>query len=155
VVTLPVLSREGTCLYFTLGAVVGGGVADDFAGAVDGAVGGFADKLGAAVAVEIVDHELGVVGALADVFAEVDLPEQGAVEFVGLEERFVGEAGLGVVAGAAGEVDNDLVGAVAIEVADGGVVGGVALGRAEGDRQVRAHRRTGGDRGDRRRAGRW
>ncbi len=54
--------------------VVGGGVADDFARAVDGAVGGFAGELGAAVSVEVIDHELGVVGAGADVFSQVDLP---------------------------------------------------------------------------------
>ena len=47
------------------GAGLGGGVADDFALAVDGSVSGFAGELRPAVAVEIVDDELGIVGAFA------------------------------------------------------------------------------------------
>ncbi len=57
-----------------LDAVVRVGVADDFAGAVLGAVRGFADEFGFAVAVEVIDHELGVMGAFANVLAEVNGP---------------------------------------------------------------------------------
>ena len=57
-------------------APVGQGVADDVAEGVARAVGGAADELGTAVAVEVVDHELGVVGAGADVFTKVDTPEE-------------------------------------------------------------------------------
>ena len=57
-------------------APVGQGVADDRALPVDGAVGGAAHQLGTAVTVEVVDHELGVVGAGADVFTKVDTPEE-------------------------------------------------------------------------------
>ena len=56
-------------------AVVRIGVADDLAGAVDGGVGGLADQLRAAVAVEVVDEELGVVRTRPDVAAEVDAPQ--------------------------------------------------------------------------------
>ena len=65
-----VLSREGTsCRSLPVGV----GVADDLSSAVDGAVGGLADRSRPAVAVEVVDHELGVMGTFADVLAEVDL----------------------------------------------------------------------------------
>ena len=50
-------------------------------------VGGLAGDLRAAVAVEIIDHELRVVRALADVHAEIDPPQQRAVELVGFEDR--------------------------------------------------------------------
>ncbi len=106
---------------------VGIGVADHFAFAVDGSVGRFAGDFGDAVAVEVIDHELRVVRAFADVFAEVDGPEQGAIEFVGLKNRWIGQAGLRIVAAAAGHVNDDLVFAIAVKIADGGVVGGIAL----------------------------
>jgi hypothetical protein len=96
--------------------VVGGGVADDLAGGVDGAVGGLAGEFGPAVAIKIIDDELRVVGAAADVFPEVDLPEERAVELVGLEDRLVGDAALGVVLMAAGLHDDQLVFAVAVEI---------------------------------------
>ena len=68
-------------------AMVGARIADDLPDAIDGAVGGLARDFGAAVAVEVVDDELRVVRALADVLPEVDAPEEGAVEPVGLEDR--------------------------------------------------------------------
>ena len=112
----------------TLGvAPVGLGVADHFALAVDGAVGGFAGDLGAPVAIEVVDHELRVMRALADVFAEIDRPHQRAVELVGLQDRIGRYPGLRIVAAAACLVQDDLVLAVAIEVADRGIVRRVAL----------------------------
>ena len=50
-------------------AVIRVGVADRRPLAVDRPVGRLADDLGLAVAVEVIDHELGVVGAFADVLA--------------------------------------------------------------------------------------
>ena len=61
-------------------------IADHPALAVDGAVGGLARHFGAAVAVEVVDDELRVVRAGADVPAEIDAPEARAVELVGVED---------------------------------------------------------------------
>ena len=91
------------------------------------------------------------MGAIADVFSEINGPEQacagggGGVELVGLENGFIGDAGLGVVASAAGLMDDDFVFAVAIEVADGDIVGAVARGRLERNREVGADGGVGGD----------
>jgi hypothetical protein len=68
------------------------------------------------------------VRALADVSAEVDGPEQRAVEFIALEDGRVGRAVLRMVAAATDHVDDEVVVAVAVEVAGGAVVGGVAPG---------------------------
>ena len=118
----------------------------DLARAVDGAVGRLAGDLGPAVAVEVVDHELRVVGAFADVLAQVDPPEPRAVELVGFEDRLRGAAALRVVAAAADLMDDDFVLAVAVEVADRGVVGRVALRRLQRDRQIRLSRGVGRER---------
>ena len=64
-----------------------------------GAVGGLHGDLGLAVAVVVVDLELGVVRAGPDVPAEVDPPQAGAVELVGVDVDVAGVAGLGVVLG--------------------------------------------------------
>ena len=114
------------------------GVADRRPLAVDGPVGRLADDLGLAVAVEVVDHELRVVGAFADVLPEVDPPEEAAVELVGFELRFARPPGLRVVASPHLLFQDDLVLAVAVEVADRGVVGGMAGEGLEGDRRCRA-----------------
>src|SRR5690606_26866980 len=90
--------------------------------------GGLEHGLGAAVAVEVVDQELGVVGTGADVDAQVDPPQQGAVELVGVEVGVAGVAALGDVLGV-GRVplDDVLVLPVAVDVADAEVVGGVRV----------------------------
>src|SRR5690606_19118623 len=112
-------------------AVVGVGGADHRPGAVAGPVSGFHGDFGAPVAVVVIDLELGVVGPSADVDAQVDPPQEGAVEFVGVEEDRPGVAGLGVVLGVGGlPLQDDLVAAVAVEVADAGVVGLIGVGGA-------------------------
>ena len=67
---------------------------------------------------------------------EVDPPEEAAVELVGFELRFPGPAGLRVVAPAHLLFQDDLVLAVAVEVADRGVVRGMAGEGLEGDGDV-------------------
>ncbi len=124
---------------------IGLGVADDFALAVHGAVGGFAADLGSAVAVEIVDHELRVVGAFADVLAEVDAPEHGAVELVSLQNGRIGRPVLRVILASAGHVDDDFVFAVAVEIAHGAVVDRVTGGRFHGHFNILPDRRVGGN----------
>ena len=74
--------------------VVCSGIADDLTDAVGGAIGSLAGELGTAVTIEIIHHELGVVGAGADIFTEVDLPEEGAVEAVGLQDGRIAATGL-------------------------------------------------------------
>jgi hypothetical protein len=98
-------------------AVVRLGVADDLARTVDGAVGGLHDGLGPAVGVQVVDHHLRVVGAGPDVVAEVDAPQPGAVQLVGVDVHVPGVAGPGVVLGV-GRIllQDDLVRAVAVDI---------------------------------------
>ncbi len=129
-------------------AVVRGGVADDAAGAVDGGVRGLHGDLGAAVAVVVVHLELRVVRPGADVAAEVDPPQPLPVQPVRVHVDHTGDAGLGVVLGVGGvPLQHDLVLAVTVQVADGGVVGRVARAR-RGDRHIQvpaageAQRRT-------------
>jgi len=98
-------------------------VADDLAHAVHRAVGGLADDLRPAIAIQVIDHELRVVRPLADVFAQVDLPKERAVHLISLKYRRIRKAGLRVVAPHAGLMQDDLVVAVAVQVAHRAVVG--------------------------------
>ncbi len=117
-------------------AVVGARVPDDDAPAVARAVGGLHGDLGVAVTVVVVHLELGVVGPGPDVAPQVDPPQAGSLERVGVDDGVVGDAGLRVVLGV-GRVplDDVLVVTVTVQVGDGGVVG---LVRARGptDRDV-------------------
>ena len=108
--------------------MVGARAADHLAGAAARAVGGLAHDFGAAVAVEVVDHELRVVRAGADVAAEIDAPQPRAVELVGIEVHVARVARLRVVL-RVGRIPLEHVFelAVAVEVADGHVVGGVGV----------------------------
>src|SRR5690606_39704768 len=114
------------------------GVADDGAAAVHGAVGGLHRDLGPAVAVVVVDLELGVVRAGPDVAAQVDPPQAGAVQLDAVEVDGVGHAGLGVVLGVVRlPLQHQVQAAVAVQVADAGVVGVVAAGgRGDGHVEV-------------------
>ena len=67
-------------MYRSLATVPSASYVIDF---VPGAV--FSISLGPAVAVEVVDEELRVVRAGADVHAEVDAVQQRAVELVGVD----------------------------------------------------------------------
>ena len=79
---------------------VGSRLVDVVALSVDGARRRLAHHLGAPVAVEVVDHELRVVGAVADVLPQVDAPEQltirqlAIVDFVAVD---IGVAGIALV----------------------------------------------------------
>lgn len=113
--------------------VVGGRAADHRARAVDRAVGGLHGDLGLAVAVVVVHLELRVVRAGADVAAQVDTPQPGAVQLDAVDDRVAGVAGPGVVLGVGGlPLQDDVEGAVAVEVADGGVVGLVGVRHPSG-----------------------
>ena len=107
-------------------AVVSIGVADHLAGAVLGGVGGLADHLRAAVAVEVVDDELGVVGAGPDVAAEIDPPQALARELDTVDVDLAGVAVVGIVVGV-GRIpfQEDLIFAVPVHVAHGAVIGRV------------------------------
>ena len=68
-----------------------------FACSVDGAGGCLAGYLGLAVAVEVIDHELGIVGSGADILAQIDAPQFGPVEFIAIEDYITCVTGYGVV----------------------------------------------------------
>nr|GEU28583.1 indole-3-acetaldehyde oxidase [Tanacetum cinerariifolium] len=126
-------------------AVVGAGRADGRALAVHRAVGRLGHHLGQAVAVEIVRQERGVVGARADVLAEVDAPQARAVEFVGVQIRVARVAGLGVILGVGRlPFDDQFVRAVAVQVGRGAVVDLVrvrhAIGRGAPGRRLHRDR---------------
>jgi hypothetical protein len=129
-------------------------VADHATSRVGRAVGGFTRKFRPPVAIEIVDHELGVVGAGPDIAAEIDAPESCAIQFVGVEKHVARIAGLRVVL-RVGRIpfQDDFVLTIAIEIGGAAIVCGVTerdvVGRAtirgwrEGNAEVRANRRTG------------
>ena len=107
-------------------AVVGVGIADDLAGPVDGRVGSLADEFCTAVAVQVIDDELRVVGACADVAAQVVPPQALAAELEAVDVNLAGIAVVGVVVGV-GHVplQDDLVFPVTVHVTHRAVVGGV------------------------------
>ena len=97
---------------------------------VNRAVGRPADHLGQSVAIEVRDHDGHVVGAGADVRPQADLPERtaGAVELHPFQPRLAGLPASRVVACVRRPPDDDeLVLAVAVEVADGAVAGEVRV----------------------------
>ena len=121
--------------------VVLGGIADDLAGAVLGAVSGLAGHLALAVEVEVPHEELRIVRTCADVHAEVDAPEAGAVQAVAVDEDIAGLALLGIVLGVIGiPLEEELVLAVPVHIAHGHVVRGVAAARL-GELDVEIRRR--------------
>ena len=110
-------------------APVGGRVADHIAGAVDRSIGGLAGDLRPAVAVQIVDDELRVMGAGADVAPEVDAPQPCPGQRVGVEIDRAGVAALRVVFRVRRiPFDDELVLAVAVQVAGARVVRAVGVG---------------------------
>jgi len=71
-------------------------IADYLPQTIHSSVGGFAGQFSPPIAIEALHHELGVGRPFADVAAEVDAPEPGAVEFVRFENGRVGRPGLAV-----------------------------------------------------------
>ena len=109
-------------------AEVGVGVSDHGTCRIPGAIGGLEGNLSLAIAVEVVGQDLRVVRAGTDVAAQVDAPQLGAVQFVGVHVDVARVAGLGVVLGVGRRPRlDDLVLAVAVEVRNGGVVGRVGV----------------------------
>src|SRR6185369_11910166 len=87
----------------------------------------FARNLGFAVAVEVVDRELRVVRASANVRAQIDAKEAGAGQGVAVDEYVVGHAVVRVVLRVRRiPVQDDVELPVAIEIPDAGVVGVVS-----------------------------
>ena len=63
-----------------------GGVGNEVSESVSCPGGGLGDEFGAAISIQIVDKELDVVRACAEVDAQMNPPEQRAVELVGVED---------------------------------------------------------------------
>ena len=118
-------------------APVGLHVADHFATAVNRSIRRLTGNLGDAVAVEVIDHELRVVRALADVFAEVDRPQQRAVELVALDNCFARESRGSRVAWTLLGLQNNFVFAIAIEITNRSVVGRVSRRQFKRDGEIR------------------
>src|SRR5262249_2501800 len=120
---------------FRTGENVAGGVAkigvlisDYSAHAVNSPVGRLAGDLGLAVTVEIVNLKLRVVRACANVAPEGDAPRRRPIEFVSVELDMARVAGLRIVFRIRGvPFDDDLVLAVAVEIADAAVVRAVSV----------------------------
>ncbi len=114
-------------------AVVGVGVADHLARAVHGAVGRLGHQLGAPVAVEVEGQVGRVVRAGADVAPQVDAPHERAVEPVGVDQGRPGMAAVGIVVRIGRlPLDQQFVGAIAIEISGRAVVDHIAKWRAVG-----------------------
>jgi hypothetical protein len=113
-------------------------IADHLALAVHRAVSGLAGYLRAPVTVEVVDHELGVVRAGANVPAEIDAPQPLPVERVRIDQHAPRDTRRrGVACVRRLPLQDDLVLAVAIEIADARVVGAVGDGgRRHARRQI-------------------
>jgi hypothetical protein len=117
------------------GAVVGqvvvrGGrpLAEIGSASIAGARSGAADDFRLPVAVEVVDHEVHIVGSGADVAAQVDTPEEGSIQTVGVQQGGTGVAVLGVVARVAGlPLEDDLVATIAVQIAHRGIVGRISV----------------------------
>ncbi len=109
-------------------AKIGVRVSNYCAHAVNGPVGRLAGDLGLPVAVKIVDLKLRVVSAGANVATEVDAPQPRPTELVSVEVDVARVAGLRIVLRVRGvPFDDDLVLAVAVEIADATVVRAVSV----------------------------
>ena len=126
----------------------------------DGVVGGLVDvpptavaaprcrlahQFGTSVTVEIVDEKLRIVGSGADIRTEIDAPQSARltgrglhIELIAVEDHRPRHSPLRVVAGVGGfPLDDKLILAVAIDIADGAVVDGiVVVGTCCGLREV-------------------
>src|SRR5262249_44743604 len=114
-------------------AVIGVRVSDHIAYAINGSVCGPAGDFGLPVSIEIVNLKLRVVRAGANVATEVDAPQPRPIELVSVQVDIAGVAGLRIVFRVRGvPFEDDLVFAVAVEVADATVVRGVGVTLANG-----------------------
>src|SRR5262249_6453625 len=112
-------------------AKIGVRVSDHIAHAVNGPVRGPAGHLGLPVSVEIVNLKLRVVSAGANVSTEVDAPQSRPIELISVEVDIARVAGLRMFLRVRGvQLEEDLVLAVAVEIADAGVVGAVGVSLA-------------------------
>ena len=106
-------------------------VANHLSLAVDRTVGSLHHDFGNSVAIEVVDHELRVMRTGADVLAEVDSPEAGAVKLHAVDKHRARIAVFRVVLRVARvPLEDQIQLAVAIEVTHAHVVRGVGTRRA-------------------------
>jgi hypothetical protein len=71
-------------------AVVDHRITDHYALAIYGTIGGLAGHFRFSVTVQVVHHELGEVWAGIDVFAQVDAPQAGAIQFITINDLVAG-----------------------------------------------------------------
>ncbi len=98
------------------------------AGPILGAGRRLAHQLGFPVTVKIIDLELGIVGARADVLAQVDPPQSGALQLIAIEVDVPCITRLGIVLGIRRvPLDEDLIFPVPVHIPRATVVGGVGV----------------------------
>ena len=115
------------------GVVSSGGRAglEEIVRSVLGARGRLAGYLGHAVAIEVVHHELRVVGAGTDVRTEIDSPHPRTVELVPIEVGRPRVSLLRIVMGVRRiPLEYDLVLAVTVEISDAGIIRGFGIAGA-------------------------
>ena len=130
-------AEDATALIAVVSGVVGtadtlvvSSLSNVAAGTVHGTRCRLADQLSTSVAVEVVDHELGVVCSGADVVTQADTPKHFTVlgQCVAVNEDGGGEPVTGVVGGIRRfPLQKQLVLTVAVGVAHGTVVGGINI----------------------------
>src|SRR5207248_751206 len=70
--------------------IISSGVADDLALSIHGTIRSFADDFGFPITIQIINHELSVMSAFANISSKVDSPEERAIEFIRFEDGRVG-----------------------------------------------------------------
>jgi hypothetical protein len=92
--------------------------------------------------------ELRIVRALANIFAEIDRPEQARsgskIEFVALKKGCAGGTASRVVEAALLEFQNEIVVAVAIQIRGGCIIRAGSVRRLQRHRKIRQRRGAGG-----------
>ena len=87
-----------------------------------------AHEHGFPVAVEVIDHELGIVGPCADIPTQVDAPQLRAVHFVAIEIYLAGVAVEGIIARIGGiPFHDDFIFSITVDITRAAIVGGVRI----------------------------
>ena len=110
-------------------------IADDPPLAILRPIGGLAGQLRPPVAVQVVHHELRVVLAVANVHPQIDAPQVGAVQLVGIQDRRAGDTCVSVVAPTRYLVEDNLVFSVSVQVGNRRIAWAILIDRLNRDFQ--------------------
>jgi len=109
-------------------SVIGSLIADHPSGSVNRSVSRLHGDFRFSVAVKIIDHQLGIMGARADVFPEMNPPHECPVKLIGIDDDFSGIAVVRVIF-RIGRVpfEHNFVFSVAVKISDARVIGAVRI----------------------------